>query len=135
MATEATTDVQKTEGSNVASAPEQTRTGPVYSPAVDIFENDNSITLLADDSEVVHISPDRKVKGLLDLTADAVNASTAWVSGWTGKGITVAVIDSGISNHPDLDNRIVYKQDFVGGGTDDRFGHGEHVAGISPQCQ
>ena len=36
-----------------------------------------SITLLADDSEVVHISPDRKVKGLLDLTADAVNASTA----------------------------------------------------------
>lgn len=48
MATEATTDVQKAETSNVASAPEQTRTGPVYSPAVDIFENDNTITLLAD---------------------------------------------------------------------------------------
>ena len=28
--------------------PEQTRPGPVYSPAVDIFENDNSITVLAD---------------------------------------------------------------------------------------
>jgi len=48
MATEATTDVQKADTSSVASAPEQTRTGPVYSPAVDIFENDNSITLLAD---------------------------------------------------------------------------------------
>jgi len=45
MATETTTDVQKTETSTVATAPEQTRTGPVYSPAVDIFENDNSITL------------------------------------------------------------------------------------------
>lgn len=48
MATEATTDVQKTEASKVATTPEQTRTGPLYSPSVDIFENDNFITLLAD---------------------------------------------------------------------------------------
>ena len=48
MAMEATRDVQKSETSSVATAPEQTRTGPVYSPAVDIFENDTSITLLAD---------------------------------------------------------------------------------------
>jgi len=48
MAKEATTDVQKAETASVPTAPEQTRTGPVYSPAVDIFENDNSITLLAD---------------------------------------------------------------------------------------
>ena len=48
MAKEATTDVQKAETASVATAPEQTRTGPVYQPAVDIFENDNSITLLAD---------------------------------------------------------------------------------------
>jgi HSP20 family molecular chaperone IbpA len=48
MATEAATDIQKAETSNVATVPEQTRTGPVYSPPVDIFENDSSITLLAD---------------------------------------------------------------------------------------
>ena len=49
MATEATTDVQKTEAPTVATTvPEQTRTGAVYSPAVDIFENENAITLLAD---------------------------------------------------------------------------------------
>jgi HSP20 family protein len=48
MAKQSTTDVQKSEPSAVATVPEQTRTGPVYSPAVDIFENDNSITLLAD---------------------------------------------------------------------------------------
>lgn len=47
MATEAR-DVQKTEASNVGTTHEQTRTGPVYSPAVDIFENDGAITLLAD---------------------------------------------------------------------------------------
>src|SRR6185503_2304653 len=48
MATEATTNVQKAATPDVATSPEQTRTGPVYSPAVDIFENDSSITLLAD---------------------------------------------------------------------------------------
>jgi HSP20 family molecular chaperone IbpA len=44
MAREANTDIQKAE----STVPEQTRPGPVYSPAVDIFENENSITLLAD---------------------------------------------------------------------------------------
>jgi HSP20 family protein len=48
MATEATTNVQKTETQTAATGPEQTRMGPVYSPAVDIFENDDAITLLAD---------------------------------------------------------------------------------------
>jgi HSP20 family molecular chaperone IbpA len=47
MANEAA-DIQKTATSNVATVPEHTRTGAVYSPAVDIFENDSSITLLAD---------------------------------------------------------------------------------------
>lgn len=46
MAREARTDIQKTEG--VPTVPEQTRPGPVYSPAVDIFENDSAITVLAD---------------------------------------------------------------------------------------
>ena len=48
MATEATTDVQKVETSPPATTPEQTRTGPLYLPSVDIFENENAITLLAD---------------------------------------------------------------------------------------
>jgi HSP20 family molecular chaperone IbpA len=32
----------------VASVPEQTRPGPVYTPAVDIFESENALTVLAD---------------------------------------------------------------------------------------
>jgi len=55
---------------------------------------------LAKDPEVVYISPDRKIKGMLDLTAAAVNAPTAWNSyGLTGAGIGVAIIDSGLTNH------------------------------------
>src|SRR3954470_3020064 len=48
MAREAGTEIQKAEKAGALTAPEHTRPGPIYSPAVDIFENDSSITLLAD---------------------------------------------------------------------------------------
>jgi len=40
-------DIQKAEPAEVATA-EQTRPGPVYTPAVDIFETPDALTLLAD---------------------------------------------------------------------------------------
>jgi HSP20 family protein len=48
MARESRTDMQKVEKTGAVARPEQTRPGPVYSPSVDIFENDSSITVLAD---------------------------------------------------------------------------------------
>ena len=48
MAREARTEIQKTEKAGVPAVPEQTRPGPIYTPATDIFENDNLITILAD---------------------------------------------------------------------------------------
>ena len=49
MATEASTDIQNEGMPGVESAgPERTRSGPVYAPSVDIFENDSAITVLAD---------------------------------------------------------------------------------------
>ena len=48
MAHEARAEIQKSESTGVRAAPEQTRQGPVFTPATDIFENDNSITVLAD---------------------------------------------------------------------------------------
>jgi HSP20 family protein len=41
-------EVQKVDNPRGTTVPEQTRPGPVYSPSVDIFENDNAITVLAD---------------------------------------------------------------------------------------
>ena len=45
MTNEHTTDMKQAEKSGV---PEQTRPGPVYPPAADIFETENAITVLAD---------------------------------------------------------------------------------------
>jgi len=47
MLNESRNDIQKVDKS-AASVPEQTRPGPVYTPAVDIFENESAITVLAD---------------------------------------------------------------------------------------
>lgn len=49
-----------------------------------------------------------------------------------GRGITVAVLDTGIGRHPDLSGRLVCFRDFVGNRQlmyDDN-GHGTHVCGI-----
>jgi HSP20 family molecular chaperone IbpA len=48
MANEKTHEVQTVQQDETGTAVEQTRPGPVYVPAVDIFEQDERITLLAD---------------------------------------------------------------------------------------
>lgn len=59
-----------------------------------------------------------------------IGAPQAWKAGYDGKGVKVAVIDSGIdATHPDLKGRIIAAKDFTGAGTtDDNDGHGTHVA-------
>jgi HSP20 family protein len=47
MSSEPKTEMQRAEGT-MPRVPEQTRPGPVYVPAVDIFETDGAITVLAD---------------------------------------------------------------------------------------
>ncbi len=60
------------------------------------------------------------------------DAERAWRKS-KGKGVKVAVIDTGVTaNHPDLRGRVLKGRDFVSGGrnANDRNGHGTHVAGI-----
>lgn len=66
--------------------------------------------------------------------ATAIQAPAAWNTGARGKGVKVAVLDSGFHlDHPDLKDNIIYSKSFVpresvrpiGTG----FTHGTHVAG------
>lgn len=88
--------------------------------------------LTRSDSAVQKVWLDAMAHISLDVTVPAVGAPSAWASGYTGKGVKVAVVDSGVdATHPDLQGRIVAQHRFVDGDpndADDDNGHGTHVA-------
>ncbi|WP_329555021.1 S8 family serine peptidase [Streptomyces sp. NBC_00696] len=58
-----------------------------------------------------------------------IGTAHAWEAGLTGKGVTVAVLDTGVDlSHPDLAQRVSVTKSFIEGeDTADRNGHGTHV--------
>ncbi|MFD1323022.1 S8 family serine peptidase [Micromonospora sonneratiae] len=71
--------------------------------------------------------------GMMKLSQDRsvpqIGAPVAWKAGYTGKGVTVGVLDSGVDvTHPDLAGKVAEVKDFTGEGEKDLVGHGTHVS-------
>nr|WP_238345410.1 S8 family serine peptidase [Actinopolymorpha cephalotaxi] len=75
---------------------------------------------------------DARVRVALDQSTRQIHAPAAWDAGYTGKGVKVAVLDTGIdTTHPDLAGRVSAAHNFTDDpDTNDGFGHGTHVASI-----
>ena len=81
---------------------------------------------------VTFVEPVPKVKALLKDTVPLIGGDRVWSEGYTGRGVRVAVVDTGVwSDHPELRGRVAASKSFVPGeDADDLEGHGTHVAGI-----
>ena len=106
--------------------------------------------LLAHKSEILSVAPNAPVQ-LAGATYDAgadpnsafnagqvTNARSAWGKGYTGKGIGIAVLDTGVTGVKGLDQpgKIVYGPDLTPDSLDpttvnvDGYGHGTFMAGL-----
>ncbi|MGW4929724.1 S8 family peptidase [Agromyces sp. NPDC004153] len=81
---------------------------------------------------IAAIHLDGKVRATLDSSVPWVGAPEAWAEGYTGTGVTVAVLDTGYDDtHPDLAGRVLPDSTSFVPGEEvawDPNGHGTHVA-------
>jgi serine protease AprX len=93
---------------------------------------DNKVNELKALSNVKYVEKDQVYQILLDKAVPQIGADKVWATGYTGKGVKVCVIDTGIdASHPDLNgNKVVAWVDYVNGKTTpyDDHGHGTHVS-------
>ncbi|RSM62261.1 peptidase S8 [Actinoplanes sp. ATCC 53533] len=79
---------------------------------------------------VDHVWLDGVREATLDKSVPQVGAPGAWAAGYDGKGVKVAVLDSGVdATHPDLRTQVIAEKNFTTTpDAGDRIGHGTHVA-------
>ena len=109
-------------------------TARVTADAIRALQQDPRVAAIAADAPVTSLGEDghfEKGNAPSSPGIEVIEAQKAWETA-TGRGVTVAVMDTGIADHPDLKGSVVARVDFVNDGATmpDPSGHGTFVAGL-----
>jgi serine protease AprX len=102
-----------------------------------LMVNAGQLAALQADAAVEHLAGNIRYRSsALDPMSEGIGADQVWTGTGnlpklSGRGVTVAVIDSGFDpKHLALKSRTLLTVDFTGGDGVDHFGHGTHVGAI-----
>lgn len=115
--------------------------GDISQIPTDIYKIKHKLPLI--DSIVIEVNPKyldiikSQCEYHIDITMNAHMERAKKIikcnSDYTGKGVAIAFLDTGICQNSDFENRIIAFKDFVGGSEKiyDDNGHGTHICGIA----
>ncbi len=116
--------------STLAESAFSLETGSLNHSQLQDVSKDPLTAIIAPNMPISLVKPFDATSGSKKVDSTAIAATGADTSNFSGEGVVVAILDTGIdTKHPAFKGVSIIEKDFTGSGNGDRHGHGTHCAG------